>query len=84
MKHDGCHKAQFVADGHPADTPLSSEYASVVSMRELRICLFLAELNDLLAWTINIGNVFLESITKEKVCIRAGPEFDNLEGHLLI
>ena len=84
VKHDGRHKARFVADGHLTDTPLSSVYAGVVSMRGLRICLFLAELNEIPAWTTDIGNAFLEALTKEKVCIRAGPEFDELEGHLLI
>ena len=53
-------------------------------MRGLCICLFLAELNKLPAWTTEIGNTFLESLTKEKVCIQAGPEFNKLEGHLLI
>ena len=84
VKHNGRHKAHFVTDEHLTDTPLFSVYAGVVSMRGLRICLFLAELNKLPAWTIDIGNVFLESLTKEKVCIQAGPEFDELKGHLLI
>lgn len=53
-------------------------------MRELRICLFLAELNELLAQTTDISNDFLESVANKKVCIRAGPEFDKLEGHLLV
>ena len=35
-------------------------------------------------WTTNIGKAYLEALTSEKVCIRVGPEFGNLEGHLLI
>ena len=36
-------------------------------------------------WATNIGNAYLEALTSEKVCIRAGPEFGpELEGHLLI
>ena len=36
-------------------------------------------------WAIDIGNAYLEALTSEKVCIRAGPEFGpELEGHLLI
>ena len=35
-------------------------------------------------WATNIGNAYLETLTSEKVCIRAGPEFGDLEGHLLI
>ena len=33
---------------------------------------------------IDIGNAYLEALTSEKVCIRAGPEFGDLKGHLLI
>ena len=32
----------------------------------------------------DIGNAYLEAVTSENVCIRAGPEFGELEGHLLI
>ena len=32
----------------------------------------------------NIENAYLEEITSEKVCIRAGSEFGDLEGYLLI
>ena len=30
------------------------------------------------------GNAYLEALTSGKVCIRAGPAFGDLEGHLLI
>ena len=35
-------------------------------------------------WEADIGYAYLEALTSEKVCIRAGPEFRDLEGHLLI
>ena len=35
-------------------------------------------------WATDIGNAYLEAVTSEKVYIRAGPEFGELEGHLLI
>ena len=35
-------------------------------------------------WATDIGNAYLEALTSEKVCIRAGPEFGDLEGHLFI
>jgi hypothetical protein len=84
VKHDGRHKARLVADGHLTDVPLNSVYAGVVSIRGLRICIFLAELNGMEAYATDIGNAYLEAVTREKVCIRAGPEFGTLEGHLLI
>ena len=48
------------------------------------MCIFLTELNGMEAYATDIGNAYLEAKTEEKVCIRAGPEFGALEGHLLI
>ena len=53
-------------------------------MRGLRRCLFIGELDGMEPWATDIGNAYLEALMGEKVCIRAGPEFGDLEGHLLI
>ena len=36
------------------------------------------------AYATDIGNAYLEAKTLEKVCIQAGAEFGELEGHLLV
>ena len=46
--------------------------------------LFIAELNELQAWATDISSAYLESYTKEKVYIVAGPEFGDREGHILL
>jgi len=84
VKHDGRHKARLVADGHLTDVPLDGVYAGVVSLRGLRMCIFLAELNGMQAYATDIGNAYLEAKTREKVCIKAGSEFGELAGHLLV
>ena len=84
VKHDGRHKARLVAGGHLTETPVDSVYSSVVSLRGIRILTFLAELNGSAVWATDIGNAYLESYTKEKVWIIAGPEFGEREGHCLI
>ena len=84
VKHDGRHKARLVAGGHLTDTPIDSVYSSVVSLKGLRAVIFAAELNGLTVWGTDIGNAYLEAFTKERVCIIAGPEFGELEGHLLL
>lgn len=84
VKHDGRHKARLVADGHLTDIPDDSMYSSVVSLRGLRILLFLVELNGLTVWGTDIGNAYLEALTFENVCIRVGPEFGALADHLLL
>jgi hypothetical protein len=84
VKHDGRHKVRCVADGHLTDIPLDSVYSGVVSLRGLRIMLFLAELNQLDVWATDIGNAYLEAETKEKLYIIAGREFGDKHGHILI
>ena len=47
VKHDGRHRSQLVAGGHLTETPLDSVYSSVVSLRDIRMLAFIAELNDM-------------------------------------
>ena len=84
VKHDGRYKSRLVAGGHRTDTPIDSVYSGVVSLRGIRMVTFIAELNGLELWGTDIGNAYLESFTKEKVCFIAGPEFGEYEGHTLV
>ena len=77
VKHDGKFKARLVADGHLTKEP-------VVSLRSLRMVVFLSQLNDFEVWGADVGNAYLEAYTDQKLCIIAGPEFKELQGHLLI
>ena len=73
VKHDGRHKSRLVAGGHLTDVPLESVYSGVVSLRSLRLVIFLAELNGLTLFQADVGNAYLEAKTKEKVyslCLR--------------
>ena len=69
---------------HLTEVPLHSVYSSVVTLRGLRIAVFLGELNQLEVWGTDIGNAYLEAFTEELLYIIAGPEFGELEGHVLI
>jgi hypothetical protein len=84
VKHDGCHKACYVAGGHLTDVPNMSVYSGVVSLRGLWVVAFLSELNGLNLWATDIGNAYLEARTSELLFIVAGPEFGDLEGHMLV
>ena len=83
VKHDGRHKARLVAGGHLTPDPIESIYSGVVSIRSLGLVIFLAKLNNLEVWGADIGNAYLEAKTKEKLYVVAGPEFEELEGHIL-
>jgi hypothetical protein len=84
VKHDGRYKARVVAGGHLTDAPIESVYSGVVSLRGVRTVVFLAELNDLELWQTDVGNAYLESETKERVYVIAGPEFGDLQGHTFV
>ena len=84
VKHDGCHKARYVAGGHLTEPNEESVYSGVVSLRGIRLTVFLAELNKLTLWGADVGNAYLEAKTREKVYIMGGPEFGALEGHTLV
>ena len=84
VKHDGRFKARLVADGHLTKEPVESIYSGVVSLRSLRMVVFLSQLNDLKIWGADVGIAYLEVYTDEKLCTIAGPEFKELQGHLLI
>ena len=84
VKHYWRHKARLVAGGHLTPDPIESIYSGVVSIRFLRLVIFLAKLNNLEVWGADIGNAYLEANTKEKLYVVAGPEFEELEGHILV
>jgi hypothetical protein len=86
VKQDGRRKARLVAGGHLTGPNTDTYYSSVVSLRAMRILVFLSELNDLKLCAGDVGNAYLEAYTNEKVCFVAGREFENYaqHGHLLV
>jgi hypothetical protein len=68
VKHDGCHKARIVANGHLMMVPIDSVYSGVILLYGICTLVFLAELNGLQTWwSTDIGNAYLDAKTKEKV-----------------
>ena len=47
VRHCGKFKARLVADGHLTQEPTQTVYSGVVSLRNLRLAMFLVELNNL-------------------------------------
>ena len=84
IKHDGCHQAHMVAAGHLTEVPIESMYSGVISLHGIRLMIFLAKLNWMETWGTYISTEYLETLTKEKLFVKAGPEFGNLEGHTLL
>ena len=68
MKYAGRHKVRLVADGHLTPDPVESIYSGAVSLKNLRLVIFLGKLNNLELWGDDIGNAYLEAVTEEKLC----------------
>ena len=73
-----------MADGHLTKEPNETVYSGVVSLRNHRLAMFLAELNNLHLWGADVGNGDLQALTKEKLYIVGGPELEKLQGHVLV
>ena len=77
-------KARMVAGGHMTETPSSITYSSVVSRDSVRIALLYAALNDLKVFACDIQNAYLTAKCREKIWCRAGPEFGDKQGKIMI
>ena len=84
VKHNRKRKARLVADGSLTPEPVENIYSGVVALRHLWLVIFLGELKNFELWGADIGNAYLEAYTHEKLFIIAGPEFEELEGFILI
>ena len=55
--------------------PTDDSYSGVVSLTTVCLMFLLATLNKLHLWAADIGNAFLNGVTRDKLYIIAGPEF---------
>ena len=76
-------KERLVTDGYLTKETGESIYSGVVSLRSLRMVVFLPQLNNLEIWGADVNNAYPEAYTDEKLCIIAGPELKELQGHFL-
>ena len=84
VKHCGNFKATLVADGHLTKEHNETVYSGAVSLRNLRLVMFLAELNNLQLWGTDVGNAYLQALSREKLYIMGSLEFEELQGHVLV
>ena len=84
VNFNGRHKSRLVADGSLTQDPMETIYSGVVSLKHIRLVIFLVVLNNLEVWGSDIGNAYLEVYTNEKLLIKAGAEFEELEGFTLV
>ena len=73
-----------MADDSLTPDPGENIYSGVVSLKHLRLVIFLGELNNLELWGADTGNAYLEAYRHEKLFLIAGAEFEELEGSMLV
>ena len=83
-KFDLRRKARLVASGNLTPPTTDNAFSGIVSLDGVRTVMFLSELNELQLCAADIGNAYLESRTREKLAVIAGPEFEELQGHTLV
>ena len=84
VKFDLRRKARLVVGGDHQTGPKDESYSGVVSLTTIRILFLLATMNKLHLWAADIGNAFLNGITRDKLYIIAGPEFGSRQGTKLV
>ena len=77
-------KARWVADGHKTSAPSAVTYSTVVSRDSVRIIFLVAALNDLDVQGADIQNAYLIAPNKEKLWMKAGPEFGDHAGKYFV
>jgi len=77
-------KARLVAGGHVTKAPAWDCFCSVASRQSVRLAFLAAALNGHELVMIDVGNAFVNAKAREKVCARAGPEFGEFEGCVVI
>jgi hypothetical protein len=77
-------KSCLVAEGNLTAPPKDSVYSGVVTLRSLRLCMLLAELNGLKVEAADVGNAYLKAYTQEKLYVIAGPEFGDRPGNVMV
>jgi Reverse transcriptase (RNA-dependent DNA polymerase) len=84
VKQDGRRKARMVAGGHLVDPMGISSRSTVVKGISVRLLDLIAHRDNLPILCGDIGNAFITADCLEKIYSRAGPEFGDREGSLMI
>lgn len=85
MKHDLRRKARLVAGGHLVDVPTGIDvYSSHVKPISVKLLHVIAHKQGLKVLCGDISNAYVNAETTEKVYAKAGPEFGDRKGKIVI
>ena len=83
-KVDMRRRARLVVSGNLTPPTTDNAFSGIASLDGVKTVMFLSELNGLQLCAADISSAYLTSRTREKLCIIAGPEFGELEGHTMV
>ena len=84
VKSDLRRKARLVVGGHVVDASGHDTRSTVVKGISVRLLHLIADRDKLNVLCGDVGNAFINAPTKEKVYSRAGPEFGDKEGCIVV
>jgi hypothetical protein len=64
VKHDLCHKAHLVIEGHQTDPNTDGTYSDVVYLWTIHIAITLGEMSNLTIMVVDVSSAYLEDIPK--------------------
>ena len=77
-------KARLVAGGHMVDSMGINSRSTVVKGISVRLLDLISHRDNLPILCGDIGNAFITAICLEKIYSRAGPEFEDSEGSIIV
>ena len=84
FKPCGNFKPRLVVNGCLSKESPEIAHPGVVSLRNFRLSMFVSELHNFQLWGADDENAHFQALTKEKLCIVAGPEVEQLQEHVLM
>ena len=84
VKYNDRKRARLVGGGHQTEATNDTPFSGIATLKYIRVCLLLAIYNNLDICAADVSSAYLEAYTQEKLYIIAGPEFKELEGHILL
>ena len=67
VKHDGRHKERYTVDKYKPDISLNIISSRVVTLQDLRMVIYLLEINGLDIWVTRIWNAYMQAKTKANI-----------------
>ena len=77
-------KTKIITNNHLTDISLENNYLNIISLKKIKMLIFLAKSNKFKWWKTDIFNTYLKTYIWKKVTIKAKLKFRLLHNYMLI